>query len=479
MRLLFTSIVSLLVATSTLLAQHDSASYTEPYQKKAREIYEASIPYRTALGYGQVPAFAGYLADQFRDGGFADEDVHLLPFTREDGEQTAMLVVKYRGDGSPSEKPILLLGHMDVVDAFPEDWERNPWTLIEEGGYFFGRGAYDNKLGTTILTTAFLRLKADGFIPTRDLVIAFSGDEETGMETTSALVTTHLDLVGAEFALNGDAGRGVLDSNHKPTSFVLQAAEKTHAKFELTVRNPGGHSSRPRLDNAIYELADALKKIQAHRFPVRWNETSRQYFALASKTRTGELAAAMQQFAENPEDTEAADILFAYPSQVGVTRTTCIATMLRGGHAPNALPQSATATVSCRIFPGIAVADIKAELQRIVANDEIEIVELGSAFSSPASPLRDDVVAAVTMAAQSLHPNVPVIPYMAPYATDGKFTRAAGIPTYGVMGMFIREEDSFAHGLNERVPVRSFYGALEYWDVLLRELAGNERITGK
>jgi carboxypeptidase PM20D1 len=472
MKLFVTGVIIFLVTLSTLNAQDNSTNYAESYQKKAHEIYATSIPYRTALSFGQVPAFADYLADQFREGGFADEDIHVLPFTRADGEQTAMLVVRYGGDGAANEKPILLLGHMDVVDAFPEDWERNPWTLIEADGYFFGRGAYDNKLGTTILTAAFLRLKADGFTPTRDLIIAFSGDEETGMETTNALVTTHLGLIQAEFALNGDAGGGVLDSNHEPTSFVLQAAEKTHAKFELTVRNPGGHSSRPRLDNAIYELADALQRIEAYRFPVRWNETSRQYFATASKTKTGELAEAMQRFAESPEDKEAVDTLYAYPSQVGITRTTCIATMLRGGHAPNALPQSATATVSCRIFPGIAVTDIKAELQRVVANDEIEIVELGSAFSSPASPLRDDVVAAVTKAAQSLHPGVPVIPYMAPYATDGKFTRAAGIPTYGVMGMFIREEDSFAHGLNERVPVRSFYDALEYWDVLLRELAG-------
>lgn len=467
-------IVSLLtmLTMSALSAQEDSSYYTESYQKKAREIYEASIPYRTALSYGQVPAFADFLAEHFRQGGFAEDDIHVLPFSRQDGEATAMLVVRYRGDGAAKKDPILLLGHMDVIDAFPEDWERDPWTLIEEDGYFFGRGAYDNKLGTTILTTAFLRLKADGFTPTRDIVIAFSGDEETGMETTSALVSTHLGLTRAEFALNGDAGGGVLDSNHEPTSFVLQAAEKTHAKFELTVRNPGGHSSRPRIDNAIYELADALKRIEAYRFPVRWNETSRQYFALASQTKTGELADAMRQFSANPDDTRAADILFTYPSQVGITRTTCIATMLRGGHAPNALPQSATATVSCRIFPGIAVADIKAELQRIVANDEIEVVELGSAFSAPASPLREDVVAAVRKAAQTLHPGVPVIPYMAPYATDGKFTRAAGIPTYGVMGMFIRDEDSFAHGLNERVPVRSFYDALEYWDVLLRELAG-------
>jgi len=472
MQFLFACIIFFFATPSTLHAQDDSAYYTKRYQQKARDIYETSIPYRTALGYGQVPAFADYLAAQFRKGGFADEDIHVLPFTREDGEQTAMLVIRYRGDGLANKEPVLLLGHMDVVDAFPEDWNRNPFTLIEEDGYFFGRGAYDNKLGTTILTSAFLRLKAESFTPTRDLVIAFSGDEETGMETTHALMTTHLHLTKAEFALNGDAGGGVLDNNHEPTSFILQAAEKTHAKFELTVRNPGGHSSRPRSDNAIYELADALKKIEAHRFPVRWNETSLQYFVLTSKTKTGELADAMQRFAENPEDEQASDVLFAYPSQVGITRTTCIATMLHGGHAPNALPQSATATVSCRIFPGIAVADIKAELQRIVANEELEIHELGSAFSSPASPLRDDVVAAVTKAAQTLHPDVPVIPYMAPYATDGKFTRAAGIPTYGVMGMFIREEDSFAHGLNERVPVRSFYGALEYWDVLLRELAG-------
>jgi len=454
------------------LAQDTSSDYTEPYQKKALEIYRASIAYRSADGHGQVPALARYLADQFRAGGFAEQDIHLLPFTVNDGEETAALVVRYRGDGSSGGKPILLVAHMDVVDALPEDWERDPFQLTEEDGFFFGRGTYDDKFGTSVLTAAFLRLKAEDFTPTRDLIIGFTGDEESGMVTTRGLVTTHRELTDAEFALNADARGGVLNESGDAIYYQLQAAEKTYATFELTARNPGGHSSMPRLDNAIYELADALKRIEAYRFPVRSNEITRRYFATAAAFNPGALGEAMRRFAENPKDPEAADTLFGHPSHVGLTRTTCIATMLRGGHVENALPRSATATVNCRIFPGVEVAEVQATLQRVVDNDALEIQVLGEPFAAPASPLREDVVAAVTEAVHARYPGIPIIPYMAPYATDGKRIRAAGIATYGVMGLFMKEEDDFAHGLNERVPVRAFFGALEHWNVLLKALAG-------
>lgn len=465
-----------IIASSFLLghasAQDHSSFYTEPYQKKALEIYRSSISFHTAMSHGQVPALANYLADEFREGGFPDEDIHVLPLETASGEEIASLVVTYRGDGSSGKKPILLLAHMDVVEALREDWEREPFTLIEEQGYFFGRGTYDDKFGTTTLVSTFLRLKAEGFVPTRNLVIAFSGDEETEAESIQNLVGEHRDLTDAEFALNADSGLGVLNHNNEAIAYRLEAAEKTYASYEFTVRNPGGHSSLPRADNAIYELASVLKNIEAYRFPVRSNDITRKYFEIMADASEGELADAMRRFSKYPLDEEASDILYRHPSQVGITRTTCVATMLRAGHAENALPQSATAIVNCRIFPGVDVADIENTLRKVADNDAIEIRVLGHPSAGPPSPLREDVVSAISKAVHARYPGIPIIPTMAPWATDGLYVRIAGIPTYGVMGVFLRAEDDFKHGLNERVPVMSFFGALEHWYVILHDLAG-------
>ena len=308
---------------------------------------------------------AKYLADRFRQAGFAESDVHILPV----GE-TASLVVRYRGDGRGG-KPILLLAHMDVVTAKPEEWERDPFTLIEENGFFYGRGVIDNKQGVAVLTTTFLRLKKEGFVPSRDLIIAFSGDEETGMETTNDLATTHRALTDAEYALNSDDGGGLLSDDGAAQYLDLVGAEKISAAFELTVRNPGGHSSIPRADNAIYELADVLKRVQAYRFPVMTNEWTLGSFKAVGARTPGPLGDAMKRFAANPKDEAAAETLANSPQDVGKTRTTCVATMLKGGHASNALAQTATATVSCRIFPGTPVTDVQATLQK-VAGDKVD-----------------------------------------------------------------------------------------------------------
>lgn len=467
------SAIGLLLLTIGLVqAQDQSADYTEPYQQHALQIFRTSIAYRTTASHGEVPALANYLADQFRAGGFADEDIHVLPLTLPDGAETAALVVRYRGDGSSGRKPILLLAHMDVVEALAQDWKRDPFTLIEEDGYFFGRGTFDDKFGTTMLTATFLRLKADGFQPTRDLIIAFDGDEETQFTTARTLVTTYRDLTDAEFALNADTGGGVLDEYGNPIFYRIQLTEKTYATFELTTRNPGGHSARPGDDNAIYELAHALQKIEAFRFPVRSNEVTLRYFELTANVRSGELSEAMRQFAANPNDEKAADILHRYRFENSFTRTTCVATMIRGGHAENALPRSATATVNCRIFPGVPVIEVQATLERVVENDQLQIQVLGDPEESLTSPLREDVIAAVTKAVHARFPNTPIIPFMTAGGTVGQPVRAAGIPTYGIMGLFMRDEDDFSHGLNERVPVSSFYGALEFWHFLLIELAG-------
>jgi acetylornithine deacetylase/succinyl-diaminopimelate desuccinylase-like protein len=422
---------------------------------------------KTSEGFGQVPKMAEYLVSKFRAAGFPSDDIHVLPF-----DDTAALVVRYRGTGKGG-KPILLMAHMDVVTAKPEDWKRDPFTLIEENGYFFGRGTLDIKSEVTLLTETFLRLKREKFVPTRDLVIAFSGDEETTMNTTKMLASLHRDLIEAEFALNGDGGGGQLDeATGAPTVFRVQGAEKAYASYDLTVRNPGGHSSQPRPDNAIYELADAIRKLQAYSFPVQWNDWTIGSFRESAAETPGPLGAAMAKFAAHPGDPAAAAVLASDPAMIGRTRTTCVATMLRGGHADNALPQSATVTFNCRIFPGTTPTEVKATLQQVVG-DKVEIRTLGQPHSSGPSPVRKDVMEAVARAVHASYPGVKLVPDMAPYATDGSVYRGAGIPTYGVSSVFIKESDDFSHGLNERIPVSAFYAGLDHWYVLLKALAGH------
>ena len=436
-------------------------------QAQAREIYRTIIGFETSDGKGQVPVMARYLADRFRAAGFPAEDIHILP----QGE-TAALVVRYAGDGTGG-RPIVLMGHMDVVTAKRGDWTRDPFTLVEEGGYFFGRGTSDIKGDIALITATFLRLKAEGFVPTRDLIIAFSGDEETDMATTRSLVGEHRALLrDPEFALNADGGVGVLEEQTGEASvYYVQGAEKLYATYELTARNPGGHSSEPRLDNAIYRLADALKAVQAHRFPVMWNEWTLGSFRASAAVTPGALGEAMKRFAADPRDEEAANILYGNPSYVGMTRTTCVATRLEGGHADNALPQSATATVNCRIFPGVGFEAVRAKLAELVGPDvEVRLTDEGT--PSDASPMREDVMTAIAHAVHASYPGTPIVPQMAAYATDGSVFRGQRIPTYGVSGIFIKDSESFSHGLNERVPVKSFMNGLTHWYVLIKELAG-------
>jgi acetylornithine deacetylase/succinyl-diaminopimelate desuccinylase-like protein len=446
-----------------------SASGQEPSQAErsaALDIYRSIIAFDSSVEGGQTPALTAHLADRFRAGGFAAEDVHLLPLG-----DTAGLLVRYRGDGTGG-RPILLLAHMDVVQARRSEWERDPFTLIEENGYFFGRGSLDNKAGVAHLTATFLQLRAEGFAPSRDLLIWFSGDEETTGATTQALLSEHRALIGdAEFALNSDAGGGQLNDDGEPASFGVQTAEKTYVSFTFTARNPGGHSSAPRVDNAIYELGDALTRLRAFQFPVMWNDTTIAAFRASGAVTPGPDGAAMLRFAANPGDRRAARTLSRNPYLSTLLRTTCVATMLSGGHAENALPQTAVATVNCRIFPGVAVADVQSELQAI-AGERIEVAPVAPANASDASPLRADVMEAVTRAVHAQHPGLVITPYMSAGATDGLFFRAAGIPTYGVGGVFIKEGDDFSHGLNERTPVDSFYAGLAHWRTLITALAG-------
>ena len=331
--------------------------------------------------------------------------------------------MRYRGDGTGG-RPVLLLAHMDVVTAKREEWERDPYTLVQEDGFFFGRGALDMKADLTQITCTFLRLKSENYRPKRDLVIVFTGDEETNQASAADLVKNHRELVDAKFALNGDGGYGLLDEETgKPVGLLMQGAEKASVSYQFTVRNPGGHSSQPREPNAIYQLADALKAVQAYRFPVMSNEWTLKGFAATAERTPGQLGEAMRRFAANPADDWAANVLWANPPNVGRTRTTCIATQIAGGHADVALPQTATATVNCRIFPGVSLDTVRDTLKRL-AGDAVTVEVLISTVVADASSLRADVVSAVGTALESAYPGAPVIPDTAPYATDAVFFRA-------------------------------------------------------
>jgi acetylornithine deacetylase/succinyl-diaminopimelate desuccinylase-like protein len=439
---------------------------SDAVRRDAREIFDRLIRFETSIGKGQVPKAADYLAERFRGGGFPASDVHVLPL----GE-TASLVVRYRGDGRGG-RPIAFLAHLDVVTAKREDWQRDPFTLTEGKGYFFGRGTADIKSEVALLTATFLRLKAERFVPSRDLIIAFTGDEETGMRTAEDLVTTHRTLVDAEYALNADGGGGTLaETDGRPVSYGVQGAEKSSVTFLLTVRNPGGHSSRPRADNAIYELADALQALRRFHFPIKWNEWTLDDLKASSAVTPGPLGPALERFVAHPGDPAAVEEIAKDPGFANLICTTCVATMLSAGHAVNALPQSATATVNCRIFPETSAAEVQATLQRLVG-PRVEIAATGEPRVAEASPVRDDVLKAVTHAVNVAHPGAVISGKMAAYATDGAVFRRAGIPTYGVSSLFGKDSEDFSHGLNERITVDAFYAGLTHWWVMIHDLAG-------
>ncbi|MBS0381242.1 MAG: M20/M25/M40 family metallo-hydrolase [Proteobacteria bacterium] len=423
-----------------------------------------AIAFQSVQGKGQVPAFARYLAQKLESAGFTKSDIEITPF----GE-TATLAVRYRGSDA-TLKPILISGHMDVVAANPKDWERDPFKLVEENGYLYGRGVADMKSGIVTLVETFMRFKREGFTPKRGMILVFSGDEETGMLSTRELAKRYPD---AEFLLNDDGGGGTLDASGKPVVYEIQAAEKTYADFLLTVTSPGGHSSEPDAkENAINRLARALDRIAGYEFPVQHNDITLASLKAMGSHETGPLAAAMTAFAANPDDAKAAAVISADPAYVGQLRTTCIATQLDGGHAPNALPQRATANINCRIFPGTDVAAVETALHKVVADSTVAItVQPPPPAPTPASPLRPDVVEAVAAAIRARYPNVQVVPAMAAYATDSVRFRAVGIPSYGVAPEFAKANDMFAHGLNEKLPASEIPAALDYWYSLLTRLS--------
>ncbi|WP_449427506.1 M20/M25/M40 family metallo-hydrolase [Rhodanobacter umsongensis] len=422
-----------------------------------------AISIHTVEGEHQVPVLAAYLADKLKAGGFAAGDIEIIPV----GE-TAALVARYRGTGEG--KPILLSGHMDVVAANRKDWTRDPFTLVEENGYLYGRGSADMKTAAVVLVETLIRLKREGFKPRHDLILLLSGDEETAMASTRELAKRYHD---AEFLLNADAGGGTLDpATGKPVVYEIQAAEKTYADFQIGLTSPGGHSSEPTADNAIYRLARIIDRVAAYQFPPMINQITRASLHATGTHTPGPLGAAMIRFAAHPDDAAAAATISADPAYVGQIRTTCVATMLNGGHALNALPQSASLNVNCRIFPGTPVASVRDTLIKVIDDKSASVTVLPPPpVDSPASPLRQDVIAAVTDAVHQRFPGVEVVPGMSAGASDSMYFRNAGVPSYGVDAAFTKPDDTFAHGLNEKLPASEVEAGLEFWHRVLVQLA--------
>jgi len=420
-----------------------------------------SIAFRTVEGAGQVPALAAYYAAVLKQAGFADADIVITPM----GE-TATLAVTFRGS-DPKLKPMALIGHMDVVAANRADWTRDPFVPVEEGGYIFGRGSEDNKYDVAMMVATLARLKKQGWTPRRTVILLLSGDEETDMKTTRALAAKYKDV---EFLLNGDGGGGLLDDAGKPVLYQLQAGEKTYADFEIGFTDPGGHSSTPTPGNPIYRLAQAIDRIAAYRFPPMRNELTKASLSLSADRIGGEIGDAMRRYAQSG-DGAAAELLSTRPEFVGQVRTTCVATMISGGHALNALPQSAKVSVNCRIFPGVKIEDVKAQLTKVIDDPTATVATLGDPLASDASPLRADVMAAVRAAVKARGEDIVVMPAMSAGATDSLYFRALGVPSYGVASLYIKAEDGFAHGLNERVPVAGIPASLDQWERVVRTLA--------
>lgn len=439
----------------------EAAAASPDLVDKAIALLGEGIAYKSVEGSPDVQRYAEHLAGVLRKGGFAAADV-----TVDASGPAPTLVAIYQGE--TDEAPILLSAHMDVVEANPADWELDPFTMTRENGFLIGRGAVDNKFDLTMMVVTLLRLKAEGFRPKRDVILALSGDEETQMESTAILAEK---FKNAFLVLNGDGGGGVLKEDGAPLSYSLQTAEKTYADFEIAFTNPGGHSSRPSKENAIYRLAQAIDRIGAYEFPASASPMTREFFRQTGAMTGGDLGKAMLKFAADPGDKKALKALRANPEYVGQTGTTCVATMLSGGHALNALPQRASVSVNCRIFPGVKPDDVKATLEKVVDDAGAEIKFVATPTYSDASPMRDDVMAAVRKAIDQRYAGLPIIPSMSSGASDSLHFRARGVPSYGVSGLFMKPSDDFSHGLNERAPEAAVAPALDHWRTLIMELA--------
>ena len=463
MRLATTATIAC-VTLLTVSSGHAKSADHDRADAQALELAKQAIALRSVRGPGnQVPQVAALFKSALVASGFNDADVTITPV-----DDTAFLIAHWQGQ-DPKLKPLVISGHMDVVEAKPLDWERDPFTPVIENGLLYGRGASDMKLDDALAVAALIELKREAYKPRRGIVLAFSGDEETTMKTTQALAK---ELSNAEMVLNVDGTGGQLDPTGKPQYFTWSGAEKTYADFELTVRSPGGHSSRPYDPNAINELSAALVRIGQYKFKPELSELTRAYFTAAARYESPEIAAAMRAFVANPADTQAIAVLRANPATIGRIGTTCVVTMISGGHAFNALPQRATANINCRVFPGHPRAEIMEELVHAAADPAVQFKDISQgSIATDASPIRPDLVDAITKAVHLGYPGVPVFPTMAAGASDSMWFRNEHIPSYGVSPLFIKDSDRFSHGLNERIPVADIQPSVAYLLSLLTDLS--------
>ncbi len=439
----------------------------EADRQLAHDIYKEIVEIKSGFTTGATTPVAEAIAARLKAAGFPDSDIFVggaIP-------KKANLVVRYHGTGA--QKPILLLAHTDVVEAKREDWSMDPFVFVEKDGYFYGRGTADDKAQAAVWIANLIRYKREGFKPDRDIIVALTADEEGGGPYNGVdwLLKNHRDLIDAEFCLN-EGGWGEM-ANGKRISNDLQVSEKYVINFRFEVHNKGGHSSLPVPDNAIYHLAGALDRLSKFGFPLKTNEVTRAYFAAMAAITPGPIKEDLAKVADGSPEVLARIAAFS-PAWNATLRTTCVATQLEGGHAMNALPQLAAATVNCRVLPEDSAEYVQTTLERVVADDQVSIRPLGEVTKGPASPLRPDVLKAANRFTDTLWPGVPVIPMMVMGATDGRDLRAAGIPTYGIQGFFMDRDDMRMHGRDERMGVQAFYEGQTFLYLLVKDLAKPE-----
>ncbi len=443
-----------------------TASAQEPaldrYQLMAKSILKELVEIDTSHPTGDNTAAANAVARRLLQAGFPPGDVRVIEAAPGKGN----LVARLRSN-APSKRPILLLAHIDVVTANPEDWSVPPFRFTEQEGYWYGRGVTDDKDEAAIHATNLIRWREEAFTPNRDIIVALTADEEGGPHNgVQFLLAKHPDLIDAAFAIN-EGGGGVL-VNGRPVLNAVQAAEKTYQSFTMEVTNPGGHSSIPRQDNAIYQLLDGLAAVREHEFPAKLNEVTRSSFGQGSVFMTDEQRAHLDGLLAEPPDPRALAAFSQNPAYNALLRTTCVATQLRAGHAENALPQRAQATVNCRILPGEDPQAVREVLIAAIGDNAIALTPISEANSSPASPLTEEILAPIYEVTEALWPGVKVSASMSTGATDGLYLRQRGIPVYGTSGLFADLLDNRAHGRDERIEPKSFYDGLEYLNQLVK-----------
>ncbi|ALL14563.1 M20/M25/M40 family metallo-hydrolase [Caulobacter henricii] len=443
-----------------------------PDQLAFRALYKELVEINTTLSVGSCTAAAEAMGARLKAAGYPDSDVQVVVHPKYPREGSLVAVLK---GSDPKAKAILLLAHIDVVEANRADWTRDPFVLVEENGYFYGRGTSDDKAQAAIWADSLVRLKQSGFKPKRDIKMALTcGEESEGYNGIEDLLKTHRPLVDAEFALNEGAD-GLLDEQGREVVLEVQAGEKVYQDFTLTVTNPGGHSSRPHGANAIYQLSAALDRIGAYQFPPRFIDATRGYFTQMQPRVPADQAAAMKALVANIEDPAALKVITADPMWNSMLRTTCVATLVSAGHAPNALPQRATANVNCRILPGTPVEEVKAKLAELSADPAVAVtLAHPSKAASPPPALTPAIMGPITKQAAKQWPGVPIVPILLTGATDGVHTNAAGIPTYGVTGLFGGSDGDGIHGLNERMRVKSLYDGRDFLFGLIKDYAGGK-----